>query len=1120
MTSLKAWQSTALIFAIGLLLSSVAAISSYAQVAGATLSGTVTDESGSVVLNAKVAVQNAATGVVRSVPTDSAGFYSITNLQPGTYDVTVTASGFSTFEQQGVTLTVGAKQALDISIKVGQVTQKVEVTSAAPVVDLTSSAISSVIDENTVTQLPLNGRDWTQLATLLPGVHAINTQSSIESHSSRSRRGWGNQLTDVGHRPTENNFRVDGVSVNDISNSGPGSVLGVNLGVDAIEEFSLVSTNYSAEYGRTSGAVVNAVTKSGTNNLHGDAYGFFRNSALDAEPFFQPQGVPPAPFSRQQFGASAGYRIQKDKTFVFGDYEGIRQSLSSPSHDIVLSANAQHGILAGINAPPVASCPAGTTLFVPGQSNVCVDNLVIPYLKFFPLPNAGLSGTAGSGLDTGFYNVLGNSATSENYFTIKVDHIFSQKDVVSSTYFFDFAPFTVPDSYNYTIIGTITHRQMFAIEETHTFSSSLVNSARFGFSREWSASQTPLTSLNPLAKDTSLGATPGQSVPIMEIPGIITPMEGGFGASGATIDGWNSFQFYDDASLIRGTHDLKFGFAFERMQSNDSGGPFENGDFVFPSIQGFLTNQPQNVTLYDPALNVGVGVRQSLFAGYIQDDWRFRSNLTLNLGMRYEMTTLPTEAHGLFQYLRDFYNGVPVHTNTSWDKNSTLRDFAPRVGFAWDPFKNGRTSVRGGFGIFDVVPLPVVGAPGPGFPFSVQPTIDLTNFPGTFPKGAAALLNFSGIDHTTTVSYKQPDPPRSYDMNWNLNVQRDLGGNLSMMVSYVGVHAIHQVVHPQDPNNVQPQLTSAGYLWPFPVGSGTVNNPNVGDIRSTIWTGSGFYNGLQGQLSKKVSHGLEGQFSYTWGHCIDDGSSGAISDQFTNSLSTFFWIAPDIRSDHRGNCDYDERHVVSSDIMWNIPSPQSGNTLVHNVLSGWQAGAIITAQTGTPFTLLIPGDPLGLLSSDPHDYPDRLATPGCVHPVNPGNINNYLKLNCFYAPVAPASFAGVCQPGATGVVDPIPNTVTCMNLLGNNGRNQVYGPGLFDLDFSLFKDNRVKKISETFNVQLRAEFFNVLNHPSFQSPLDSNAVFNNDGTPILGAGALDATTTTQREIQFGVKIVW
>jgi hypothetical protein len=1088
-----------------------------AQVAGATLSGTVTDSSGGLVPNAKVSIQEMATGVTRALTTDSAGFYSAPNLPPGNYDVTFTAPGFSSYTQRGVTLTVGAQQLLKVAMKVGQVSQTIEVTSQAPVVDLTSSSISAQVDATTVRELPLNGRDWTQLATLQPGVHAINTQQSVSSHSSRSRRGWGNQLTDVGHRPTENNFVVDGISVNDPSNSGPGSVLGVNLGVDAIQEFSVVTTNYSAEFGRTSGAVVNAVTKSGTNAFHGDAYSFFRNSALDAEPFFQPAGVPPAPFSRYQFGASAGYKIQKDKTFIFGDYEGIKQSLSSPFHDIVLSPNAQKGILAGINTAPLASCPAGSTLLVPGQSNVCINNLVAPYLQFYPLPNAGLSGTSGSGLDTGFYNVLGQSTTKENYFTVKVDHVFSEKDNLSSTYFFDFAPFTIPDSFDYTIIGTVTHRQMFGLEENHIFSSTLANSVHVGWNRTWSADQTPITSLNPLAKDTSFGATPGQSVPILEVPGLTT-MEGGFGASGADYIGYVSSQLYDDLSLTKGTHALKFGFAFERMQKNDSNGPFENGDFVFPSIQGFLQNQPQNVTLFDPIHTVGFGTRESLFAGYAQDDWHARSNLTLNLGLRYEMTTLPTEAKNRFQFLRDFFNGVPVPVKTAWDKNSTLKDFAPRIGLAWDPFKNGKTSIRAGFGIFDVVPLPVVGAPGPGFPFSIQPTIDLTTHPGTFPTGAAALLNFTGVDNTTTVSYKQPDPPRSYDMNWNLNVERDLGHDASLLIGYIGVHAIHQVVHPQDPNGIQPSLTAAGYLWPLTGGS--VNNPNVGDIRSTIWNGSGFYQGLEAQFRKKMSHGVEGQFSYTWGHCIDDGSSGAISDQFSNSLSTFFWIAPDIRSDHRGNCDYDQRHVVSVNFVWNVPSPKSGSALMQHVLGGWELGGILTAQTGTPFTVLIPGDPLGIRSSDPHDYPDRMPTPGCSNPVNPGNVDNYLNLSCFIPPVAPASFASACLPPAASVIDTIPNTVTCMNLLGDTGRNQIFGPGLFDLDFSLFKDNYIRRISESFNIQLRTEFFNVLNRPSFQSPIDNNALFNNDGTPIGGAGAIDATTTNSREIQFGIKIIW
>lgn len=1107
------------------------------QVSNATLSGTVADASGAVIANAKVSIQNVATGISRDVTTDSDGFYSVSNLQAGGYQVTVSASGFSTYEQMGLTLTVGAHQVLNIPMKVGEVSQTVEITTEAPVVDLASSSISDQIDSNTVRELPLNGRDWTQLATLSPGVHAINTQSSVQSKSSRSRRGWGNQLTDAGHRPTENNFVMDGISINDPSNSGPGSVLGVNLGTDAIQEFSVVTTNYSAEYGRTSGAYINAITKSGTNEFHGSAYGFFRDAALDALPFFTPPGTAEAPFSRKQFGASAGYKIREDKTFLFGDYEGIRDSSSNPYQNVVLSADAHNGILAN-GAPAVASCPAGSTDVAPGQSNVCIDNLVLPYLQFYPTPACPAGGCAPG--DTGSYNVLGRSDTSENYFTVKFDHRFSSKDSISSSYFYDFGNFITTDSFAYTLLGTITHRQEFNVAEDHIFSPNLVNSARIGISRMWSGNQSPLQALNPLAADTSFGATPGQSVPIIEIPGILTPMQGGFGASGEDIIGWTSAQAYDDLSLTKGTHALKFGFAFERMDKNDGHGPFENGDFVFNSIQGFLTNQPQNVSLFDPTHSTTFGVRESIFGGYAQDDWRYRSNLTFNLGLRYEMSTLPTEAHGRWEFVRDFLNGVPVHVKTSWDKNGTLRDFAPRVGLAWDPFHNGKTSVRAGFGIFDVLPLPVVAAPGPGYPFTIQPTINLTGHPGTFPTGANALLNFTGVDNTTTVSYKEPAPKRSYDMNWNLNVERDLGHNTSIMIGYVGMRAVHQFVSPQDPNGVPGQFVSgAGYLWPIPntapvpasniCSNGSaptatgcpwpVNNPNVGDIRSAIWSGSAFYNGLQVHFKKAMSSGLEGQASYTYGHCIDDGSSGAVSDQFQNSLSTFYWMYPDIKSDHRGNCDYDQRHVLSLSFIYMIPSP-TGNAFARNIAGGWEVGGILTAQTGTPFTILIAGDSLGFLSSDPHNYPNRLSTPDCRNPTNPGNTANYLKLSCFTVPYAPASFASQCVPAATGSAGPLPNTVTCMNLLGDTGRNQIFGPGLLNLDFSLFKNIAVKKISEAFNVQLRFEFFNVMNHPSFQSPLDTNAVFNTDGTPNPGAGQLDATTGTQREIQMGVKIAW
>lgn len=296
-----------------------------AQVAGATLSGLITDPSGAAIANASVSTRNIATGELREVTTNSEGFYSVPNLLPGSYEITVAAPQFQKMVQRGITLTVGAQQALNLSLKPGQVSQVVEVVSTPPDVQTTTSSISSTVDSRTVRELPLNGRDWTSLATLEPGVAKIPNQVTTAFSANKGNRGFGNQLTDSGHRPNENVYRVNGVAVNDYSNAAPGGATGLNLGVDGVQEFSVVTTGYTAEYGRTSGAIVNAITKSGTNQFHGDAYIFDRDKIFDAKNYFDPVGSIP-PFRRVQFGGSAGGAIIKDRTFLFGDYEGVRQN--------------------------------------------------------------------------------------------------------------------------------------------------------------------------------------------------------------------------------------------------------------------------------------------------------------------------------------------------------------------------------------------------------------------------------------------------------------------------------------------------------------------------------------------------------------------------------------------------------------------------------------------------------------------------------------------------------------------------------------------------------------------------------------------------------------------------
>src|SRR5258708_4074163 len=438
LNTVTASYGVVVILAIAILSASPA----YAQLSGATLSRTVTDPSGAAIAGAKVSIANKATGVNRDVTADAAGFYSAPNLQPGPYEVTASASGFSTAKQSDLTLTVGAQQVLNVPLRVGEVSQTVEVTGAASLVQLGSSTISAQIQSEEVRELPLNGRDWASLATLSPGVNAIETQMPFTSGAVRGNRGFGAQLTISGGRPTQNNYRVDGNSINDYGNGGPGSVIGVSLGVDAIAEFSVLTGNYSAEYGRTSGGVVNAITKSGTNAFHGDLYEFFRNQKLDANDYFlNLSGQPKPAYRRNQYGAAAGGPIRKDKTFIFGDYEAIRQNQGVAVPTAVPSDAARSGHLAN-----------GTVVIVPP--------IIQKYLGLYPHANGPVNG------DKGAFTFGGARVVHEDFYTFRGDHRMSDKDSMFASYMYDKTPYTQPDAFNNENIDTSTKRHIAALEES------------------------------------------------------------------------------------------------------------------------------------------------------------------------------------------------------------------------------------------------------------------------------------------------------------------------------------------------------------------------------------------------------------------------------------------------------------------------------------------------------------------------------------------------------------------------------------------------------------------------------------------------------------------------------
>ncbi|HEV7968100.1 MAG TPA: TonB-dependent receptor [Candidatus Acidoferrales bacterium] len=1090
---------------IAVLFCLTAVVQTRAQVVGGTVLGTVADKTGAVVPQAQLLIKNLENGSTRSVTTDAAGFYAAPNLLPGTYQITVSATGFATNVTTGIRLTVGNQQTLNVTLSVGQVTENVEVISEGYQVDLATSSIGDVVDSTTIRELPLNGRSWTDLAILQPGVLAVETQSPFNLGSSRGNRGFENEVAINGARPQQNNYRLDGISIEDFANGGSGSVLGGNIGVDAIEEFSVLTSNTSAEYGRTSGGVINAVTRAGTNRFHGDAYEFLRNSALDAANFFDNAGGIQKPsFKRNQFGVAAGGPIHKDKVFIFGDYEGIRQSQGLATLVNVPSDNARAGIL---NFSDPSQFPSGCTpTSTPHQCAVTVDPSVQKYLAFWPKATSTVPGS-----NVGSYTFAGQQVVDENFFTIRVDDKISEKDTLAATYLRDIASYQSPDSLDAVVVGSATRRQVATLEETHVVSTQFLNSLRAGFSRAVTNNNQGVSTINPLANDPSLAAVPGQFAAAVAVPGL-TGFTGGLGGAAYYNYHWNSFQGYEDAFYTHGAHSLKFGAAFERMQLNQDVFSDVSGSFFFGSLPGFLTNQPTRFQAGLPSSDNERGLRQSVFALYAQDDWHLRSNFTLNLGLRWEMATVPTEVHNALANLQNVTDPVQ-RVGSPLFSNPTLHNFEPRVGFAWDPFHSGKTAVRAGFGMFDVLPLPyefslMISKQSPFYQHGVTKNLSQ----GSFYTGALSDLGSSSF----IANYIEPHPHRNYVMQWNLNVQQELTNSLSAMVAYVGSRGVHQAFRVDDFDTVQPTLTPYGYLFPSPVGSGNVLNPNFGQIYGIAYEGNSFYDALLAGVTKKMSHGLELQGSFTWGKSIDTGSGSIAGDTFSNGLSSLPWYA---LNSNRALSDFNIGRTLLISATWQVPGLKSVAGAEGWVTSGWELGAILKLNDGVPFTATwgTDGDPQGLNSSDPWAFPDRLGGPGCQSLVNPGNPNNYIKTQCFAVPTAPnQAFYNANCDSTVGVYP------QCFNLRGNSGRNILIGPGLANLDFSIFKNNPVKSVSDSFNVQFRAEVFNALNRANFSVPVtpDNTDIFDSTGAPTGVAGLLSSTTTSAREIQFAIKLFW
>src|SRR5262249_23790481 len=458
-----------------------------------------------------------------------------------------------------------------------------------------ASGVSGVVSGKSVTELPLNGRSASDLAALEPGVASARTQTS-----GQAQRGFGNQMTISGGRPRQNDSRLDGISVNDYSNGPPASALGVSLGSDAVEQFTVLTSNYPAQYGRSSGGIIGASTRSGTNLFHGSAFEYLRNSSLDARNFFDREK--PA-FHRNQFGASASGAIWKDRTFIFGDYEGLRQSQGITQVATVPSAAAREGNLS--------------------TGKVTPDATIQSFLNaFYPLPNGSLLGAG----DTGIFTFAGQTVTPENYVTVKVDHKFSERDSLSGTYMFDKGNVRQPDELNNKRTGYDSERQFASVREVHTFSPQLINSARFGINRIIALTGLNFPSGNPHVDDSTFGAVPGKNAPAIIVPGL-TYFAGGLGTRSTFNFHWTSLQAYDDVALSKGPHSMKVGAGLERIRDNMLAVSDPGGEFSFNLLSDFISNAPFSLSVEIPGTVSERGIRQTIFAAYVQDDWRIRPDL-------------------------------------------------------------------------------------------------------------------------------------------------------------------------------------------------------------------------------------------------------------------------------------------------------------------------------------------------------------------------------------------------------------------------------------------------------------------------------------------------------------
>jgi len=1060
----------------------LATASCYAQVS-ASISGTVTDPSGAVVSGVSISAKDIDTGASRTVTTDSLGNYQIFSLPLGQYEVRGTKSGFTDVLRTGVRLVLGESATVDIGLEPGPSSQTVTVDEDAPLVSPTTESIAGLVGQEQLRDLPLNGRSYDELLTLNPSI--VNFTAAKTGGIGVSNSTVGNNFAAAGNRPQQNLYLLNGIEFTGAAenNMQPGGTSQQLLGVDAVREFNVLVDSYGAEYGKHPGGQVLIVTQSGTNQLHGSLYEFLRNNVFDARNFFDGASVPG--FERNQFGAALGGPIQKNKTFVFGNYEEFRQHLHQTGVDLVPDANARSGYLPCKLVTPVPNpCPTSGLAFVG----------VSPLINAWPTPTAGAPDFGG--ISEAFNNPL--QTIRDDFGTVRLDHIFSGKDTLSGVYTVDDSVDFTPTSTNaYSADAETLREQVVSLQETHVFSGSLINVARVGFSRAayfFTGEPTPgspAASLPGLLSGDPLGAlVVGGSA--ASNPTAQLSLAGSNNGSNLRI-ARNLFTYEDAVSFIKGRHQITVGGWFQRVQSNENLALSQYGQATFTSLQTFLQGTVATL-LYDPT-PTPLGWRSFLGAGYVEDKIRLSPKLTVSLGFRSESSNGWNEVYGRasnYTYTNGVINTQPNIGNSVYTENKAKFLPQPRIGLAWSPLDNKRSTVfRAGFGMYNDLQDSLGYRTDQNAPFNPTyslPTVPVASLPvsTTAPVPATAKLVPGGV---------QPNLYTPTLISWSFRVEQEITRNTALTAGYIGSHGYHELIG-VDANEPFPVICPASpcpanYPSTFPAGiagtavpAGTYYVPTATKPNAAIantWTyfseGVSSYNALQIDLNHRFSKGFGLRGVYTWSRAIDDGDSlnATTSGGEPALASNPFNLAAD-----KGLANFDVRNVGVINATYALPAGAG------KMWGGWTLNSIVTLQSGFPFTPQLSYNPSN--TGDTRNPVRPFVNPAFTGPVIIGSPNEWFNPAAFLAP-----------PNASG-------------FSGNLGRDTLIGPSLATWDVSLLKDTRLK---ERKNLQFRAEAFNVLNHANFNTP---NAVVFTPSGVSPTAGLITSTATTSRQIQLGLKL--